>query len=246
MELEDELIDVEADGPDHETDVMRLFSNRDKAGRPLSPRAKEELRLRVNSRERQRMHGLNSAMDALRQVMPYAQGPSVKKISKMNTLLLARNYIVLLKRSIEEMKRTLTDVFANGASPLVSPADIESVAAATMRRSHPRSPLLTSAGPSKLSHSPPFSPAFHPMPLLPGKDLGLIHNKELAFAGLPAYIPTSGSCCPPMLSKSPISNIPCPCPHCLTSKAMSPVSHAVSHVSTSPSVPYSLTQSSKV
>ena len=44
-------------------------------------------------------------MDCLRQVMPYAHGPSVKKLSKMATLLLARNYIVLLTRSVEEMRR---------------------------------------------------------------------------------------------------------------------------------------------
>ncbi|ELT97097.1 hypothetical protein CAPTEDRAFT_41308, partial [Capitella teleta] len=56
----------------------------------------EEQRLKVNSRERQRMHDMNGALDSLREVMPYAQGPAVKKLSKMNTLLLARNYIVLL------------------------------------------------------------------------------------------------------------------------------------------------------
>ncbi|ESO11656.1 hypothetical protein HELRODRAFT_138710, partial [Helobdella robusta] len=56
----------------------------------------EEMRLRVNARERQRMHDMNGALDALRSAMPYARGPSVKKLSKMNTLLLARNYILLL------------------------------------------------------------------------------------------------------------------------------------------------------
>ncbi|BFZ09394.1 hypothetical protein BsWGS_12433 [Bradybaena similaris] len=65
----------------------------------------EEIRLRINSRERQRMHDLNSALDSLRQVMPYSSGASVKKLSKMSTLLLARNYIVMLTRSLEEMKR---------------------------------------------------------------------------------------------------------------------------------------------
>ncbi|CAG5131479.1 unnamed protein product [Candidula unifasciata] len=65
----------------------------------------EAVRLRINSRERQRMHDLNSALDSLRQVMPYSSGPAVKKLSKMSTLLLARNYIVMLLRSHEEMKR---------------------------------------------------------------------------------------------------------------------------------------------
>lgn len=42
------------------------------------------------------MHDLNLAMDRLREVMPYAHGPSVRKLSKIATLLLARNYILML------------------------------------------------------------------------------------------------------------------------------------------------------
>lgn len=82
----------------------------------LSPDTKEELRLRVNSRERQRMHDINGALDALRQVMPYHNGPSVKKISKMSTLLLARNYIVLLTRTLEELRRLVAISYGNNGS----------------------------------------------------------------------------------------------------------------------------------
>ncbi|KPP64267.1 hypothetical protein Z043_117410 [Scleropages formosus] len=71
----------------------------------------QELRLKVNSRERKRMHDLNKAMDGLREVMPYAQGPSVRKLSKISTLLLARNYILMLSSSLEEMRRLLGDVY---------------------------------------------------------------------------------------------------------------------------------------
>jgi len=67
----------------------------------------QQLRLKVNSRERRRMHDLNSALDALREVMPYAHGPSVRKLSKIATLLLAKNYILMLNRSMEEMRRLL-------------------------------------------------------------------------------------------------------------------------------------------
>lgn len=74
---------------------------------PLSPRSREYLRLRVNARERQRMHDMNVALDALRRAMPYAQGPAVKKLSKMNTLLLARNYILLLTRTLDELRHLL-------------------------------------------------------------------------------------------------------------------------------------------
>ena len=53
------------------------------------------------------MHDMNLALDALRRAMPYAQGPAVKKLSKMNTLLLARNYILLLTRTLDELRRLL-------------------------------------------------------------------------------------------------------------------------------------------
>jgi class B basic helix-loop-helix protein 1/6/7 len=56
------------------------------------------------------MHDLNSALDSLRQTLPYSHGPSVKKISKMATLILARNYIVMLNKSLDEMKRLVTDL----------------------------------------------------------------------------------------------------------------------------------------
>jgi hypothetical protein len=42
--------------------------HRSRYSRDLSPKTKEDLRLRVNERERDRMHDINGAMDALRQV----------------------------------------------------------------------------------------------------------------------------------------------------------------------------------
>ncbi|KAM3933104.1 uncharacterized protein RB166_000989 [Leptodactylus fuscus] len=76
-----------------------------------------ELRLKVNSRERQRMHDLNQAMDDLREVMPYSHGPSVRKLSKISTLLLARNYILMLTNSLEEMKKLVNDVCGSHRLP---------------------------------------------------------------------------------------------------------------------------------
>lgn len=81
----------------------------------LSKDEVQELRLKVNSRERKRMHDLNQAMDGLREVMPYAQGPSVRKLSKISTLLLARNYILMLSSSLEEMKKLVGDVYGGSA-----------------------------------------------------------------------------------------------------------------------------------
>lgn len=52
-----------------------------------------KVRLSINARERRRMHDLNDALDELRRVIPYAHSPSVRKLSKIATLLLAKNYI---------------------------------------------------------------------------------------------------------------------------------------------------------
>ena len=54
------------------------------------------------------------------QVMPYSNGPTVKKLSKMTTLLLARNYIVTLTRSLEELKLLLQEL-STTRPPTVSP-----------------------------------------------------------------------------------------------------------------------------
>ncbi|XP_018553284.1 oligodendrocyte transcription factor 4 [Lates calcarifer] len=82
----------------------------------LSKEEMQDLRLKVNSRERKRMHDLNQAMDGLREVMPYAHGPSVRKLSKISTLLLARNYILMLSSSLEEMKKLVGDVYGGSAA----------------------------------------------------------------------------------------------------------------------------------
>ena len=70
-----------------------------------------DLRLRINSRERKRMHDLNSALDELRAVLPYANGPTVRKLSKIATLLLAKNYILMQATAIDELRRMVA--FAN-------------------------------------------------------------------------------------------------------------------------------------
>ena len=61
----------------------------------LSQMEPKMVRLGINARERRRMHDLNDALDELRSVIPYAHGPSVRKLSKIATLLLAKNYILM-------------------------------------------------------------------------------------------------------------------------------------------------------
>lgn len=141
----------------------------------LSKDEVQDLRLKVNSRERKRMHDLNQAMDGLREVMPYAQGPSVRKLSKISTLLLARNYILMLSSSLEEMKKLVGEVYSSGAglqgrTTAPHPA-VTSAASAAHLPLHPLTPSLHSlvgsaasalqhhtasaAPPAPVSHSPP-------------------------------------------------------------------------------------------
>ncbi|KAL1269951.1 hypothetical protein QQF64_032240 [Cirrhinus molitorella] len=66
------------------------------------PRAQ---RLLINARERRRMHDLNDALDDLRAVIPYTPNQNVKKLSKIATLLLAKNHILMQARALKEMRR---------------------------------------------------------------------------------------------------------------------------------------------
>ncbi|GAB6029076.1 hypothetical protein CHUAL_004861 [Chamberlinius hualienensis] len=78
------------------------------------------VRLSINARERRRMHDLNDALDELRSVIPYAHSPSVRKLSKIATLLLAKNYILMQANALDEMRRILSNcVTTASAMPLI-------------------------------------------------------------------------------------------------------------------------------
>ncbi|KAJ8016086.1 hypothetical protein DPEC_G00003500 [Dallia pectoralis] len=93
----------------------------DKHGGALSKKPKEQrsLRLSINARERRRMHDLNDALDGLRSVIPYAHSPSVRKLSKIATLLLAKNYILMQAQALEEMRRLVA--YLNQGQSISSP-----------------------------------------------------------------------------------------------------------------------------
>ncbi|XP_051565352.1 oligodendrocyte transcription factor 2-like [Myxocyprinus asiaticus] len=98
---------------DEDAMALKMLSKKDR--KLLSENELQSMRLKINSRERKRMHDLNIAMDGLREVMPYAHGPSVRKLSKIATLLLARNYILMLSSSLEEMKRLVSEIYGGGS-----------------------------------------------------------------------------------------------------------------------------------
>ncbi|NWU62520.1 NGN3 protein, partial [Pterocles burchelli] len=59
---------------------------------------KRSRRMKANDRERNRMHHLNSALDALRRVLPTF--PDDAKLTKIETLRFAHNYIWALTQSL--------------------------------------------------------------------------------------------------------------------------------------------------
>ncbi|KAL0184532.1 hypothetical protein M9458_020228, partial [Cirrhinus mrigala] len=117
-----------AGGPGSNTGGIQGPLRSSKPPRELSVEEQQELRRKINSRERKRMQDLNVAMDALREVMvPYSSPtgvggalqhpylppgapPTGRRLSKISTLVLARNYILLLGSSLQEMRRLLGEV----------------------------------------------------------------------------------------------------------------------------------------
>ncbi|XP_045470088.1 class E basic helix-loop-helix protein 22 [Harmonia axyridis] len=97
-------------------------SSQNAAGTKGKNRQGKTVRLNINARERRRMHDLNDALDDLRAVIPYAHSPSVRKLSKIATLLLAKNYILMQANALEEMKRLIAYLQGTaGGAPIVVP-----------------------------------------------------------------------------------------------------------------------------
>ncbi|CAI2348685.1 unnamed protein product [Caenorhabditis sp. 36 PRJEB53466] len=66
---------------------------------PAEATKKRVRRVKANGRERARMHGLNNALDMLREYIPITT--QHQKLSKIETLRLARNYIDALQRMLQ-------------------------------------------------------------------------------------------------------------------------------------------------
>lgn len=68
----------------------------------VSARERNLRRLESNERERMRMHSLNDAFEQLREVIPHVK--MERKLSKIETLTLAKNYIMALTNVICDMR----------------------------------------------------------------------------------------------------------------------------------------------
>ncbi|UYV76953.1 BHLHE22 [Cordylochernes scorpioides] len=132
-------------GTDHDNHVTETGGHSRGGGTAAKKsRHAKSVRLCINARERRRMHDLNDALDELRSVIPYAHSPSVRKLSKIATLLLAKNYILMQANALEEMRRLIA--FLNQSGVPLPPA---AAAAASL-------PPLNSACRSR---SPPPDPS---------------------------------------------------------------------------------------
>lgn len=172
----------------------------------LSKDEVQELRLKVNSRERKRMHDLNQAMDGLREVMPYAQGPSVRKLSKISTLLLARNYILMLSSSLEEMKKLVGDVYGGSAGIQSRTATHPAAPPAAHLPLHPLAQSLHSLVASSPSALSTASTAAVPSPHSPPSTSFLgFHSPVQGLLKEPLHLTSSYRHFPGM---------PCPCSLC--------------------------------
>ncbi|KAM4896395.1 neurogenin-3 [Sylvia borin] len=73
----------------------------------LLSKQKRSRRMKANDRERNRMHHLNSALDALRSVLPTF--PDDAKLTKIETLRFAHNYIWALTQSLRLAEQNLPE-----------------------------------------------------------------------------------------------------------------------------------------
>ena len=74
----------------------------------VSARERNSRRLESNERERMRMHSLNDAFQSLRNSIPHVHAE--RKLSKIETLTLAKNYIGALSNMVVELKTQLDEL----------------------------------------------------------------------------------------------------------------------------------------
>uniref|UniRef100_A0A8C2XLZ1 BHLH domain-containing protein n=1 Tax=Cyclopterus lumpus TaxID=8103 RepID=A0A8C2XLZ1_CYCLU len=88
----------EEEGPEDENESKRRGPKKKRITKARQERFRAR-RVKANARERSRMHGLNDALENLRTIMPCHS--KTQKLSKIETLRLARNYICALSEALE-------------------------------------------------------------------------------------------------------------------------------------------------
>uniref|UniRef100_A0A7I4YDN8 BHLH domain-containing protein n=1 Tax=Haemonchus contortus TaxID=6289 RepID=A0A7I4YDN8_HAECO len=119
---------------------------------------RKQRRLKANGRERQRMHGLNDALDVLRQYIPITA--QHQKLSKIETLRLARNYILALQRILQTGQPPSPLEYAHQLSIGLSQTTTNMLA--TLLQVHPRLLLGSGSAPPCMEAAYQTQPHFIP------------------------------------------------------------------------------------
>ncbi|XP_028660298.1 neurogenic differentiation factor 6-A [Erpetoichthys calabaricus] len=106
IKTQEEDSDKDEDDREEDGDENGLPRRRGPRKKKMTKARIERVKMRrqeANARERSRMHGLNNALDSLRKVVPcYSK---TQKLSKIETLRLAKNYIWALSEILSAGKR---------------------------------------------------------------------------------------------------------------------------------------------
>ncbi|XP_063235759.1 protein dimmed-like [Bacillus rossius redtenbacheri] len=103
MEIRLKLVsDDTAGGPSRRAGAAALGQAARRRRPALNARDRNLRRLESNERERMRMHSLNDAFQSLREVIPHVK--KERRLSKIETLTLAKNYVMALTNVICEMR----------------------------------------------------------------------------------------------------------------------------------------------
>nr|XP_056717302.1 neurogenic differentiation factor 1 [Euleptes europaea] len=135
-------------------------------------------RMKANARERNRMHGLNAALDNLRKVVPcYSK---TQKLSKIETLRLAKNYIWALSEILRSGKSPDLVAFVQTLCKGLSQPTTNLVAGCLQL--NPRT-FLPEQSPDGIPHLPPagapFPYAAYQSPGLPSPPYGTMDSSHL-------------------------------------------------------------------
>ncbi|KAG7275129.1 hypothetical protein CRUP_024695 [Coryphaenoides rupestris] len=128
-------------------------------------------RIEANTRERNRMHGLNNALDSLRKVVPcYSK---TQKLSKIETLRLAKNYIWALSEILSTGNRPDLLTFVQTLCKGLSQPTTNLVAGCLQLNSRTFLTEHSGGGEGTFSGRSPFDAVFPPHHLHPSADVAV-------------------------------------------------------------------------
>ncbi|XP_025946781.1 neurogenic differentiation factor 1 [Apteryx rowi] len=188
-EDEEDDLDEEEEEEEEEDDDDQKPKRRGPKKKKMTKARMERFKLRrmkANARERNRMHGLNAALDNLRKVVPcYSK---TQKLSKIETLRLAKNYIWALSEILRSGKSPDLVSFVQTLCKGLSQPTTNLVAGCLQL--NPRT-FLPEQSPDVAPHLPPAGASFpaHPYPYqspgLPSPPYGTMDSSHLFHAKAP-------------------------------------------------------------